>query len=110
MAVNNSGLADMAQELVITTLTGGFDVIGVLLANPVLIIFDNQGLVPVGISNNPNYVWHTFPAGEAVILDLRDKAHLASNFTFRIGTTIYAKGATAGSTLFSVSYIFADTV
>jgi hypothetical protein len=109
MSVNNSGIADMAQELVITTLTGGFDVIGVLTANPVMIIFDNQGLVPVGISNNPNFVWHTFPAGEAIVLDLRDKAHLASNFTFRIGTTIYAKGA-AGAALFSVSYIFADSV
>ena len=88
-------------------MTGSALLIGTLLFNPVLIIFDNQGTAPVAISVNDSTgrtVWRTFPAGEALVLDLRDKAHLAANFTFDVGTTFYGNGA---SGTFSISYIYA---
>ncbi len=106
MPINNSQRAIFPDEL-LETMTGSVLLIGTLLYNPVIIIFDNQGTVPVAISvNDPtgSSVWKTFPAGEAIVLDLRDKAHLASNFTFDIGTSFYGNGASGG---FSISYIAA---
>lgn len=109
MSVNNSGIAEMADELSIATLTGTptYDLIGTLDYNPVLIIFDNQGTVSVGISNNGTSTWKTFTAGEALVLDLRDKRGLASNFSFRKGMSLYAIGA-AGACDFKISYIYAS--
>ncbi len=108
MSINNSGIADMADELVITTLTGSptYDLIGTLEEPPVIIIFDNQGDVSVGISKNGTSTWKTFTAGEALVLDLRDKIGLASNYSFPQGTELYAIGA-AGAADFRISYIFA---
>ena len=106
MAINNSQNAEMADELSILVLTGAYDLIGTVNFNPVLIIFDNQGTVAVEVSNNGTSTWKTFPAGEALVLDLRDKAHLASNYTFRKGMPLYAKGA-AGACDFKISYIYA---
>lgn len=106
MSVNNSGRGIFPNEL-LETMTGSVVEIGTLLYNPVLIIFDNQGTVPVAISaDDPTgtNVWKTFPGGEALVLDLRDKAHLASNFTFDVGTTFYGNGASGD---FSISYIAA---
>lgn len=106
MSINNSGRAIFPDEL-LETMTGSPILIGTLLFNPVLIIFDNQGTVPVAISvDDPTgaSVWKTFPGGEALVLDLRDKAHLASNFTFDLGTSFYGDGASGD---FSISYIAA---
>jgi hypothetical protein len=106
MSINNSGRAIFPDELK-ATMTGAVVKIGELLHCPVLIIFDNQGTVPVAISaDDPTgaKVWKTFPGGEALVLDLRDKAHLASNFTFDQGTTFYGAGASGD---FSISYIAA---
>ena len=106
MTVNKSMIADFADELRIAVLTGGFDVIGTLDFNPVQIIFDNQSSVDIGISKNGSSIWHTFPAGEAIILDMRGNHGIADNFSFPVGTTFYAQGA-AGANAFSISYTYA---
>ena len=106
MSINQSQRAGFPPELA-ATMTGSVVKIGSLLYNPVLIVFDNQGSAPVAISvNDPTgaAVWRTFPAEEALVLDLRDKAHLASNFSADLGTTFYGNGA---SGTFSISYIYA---
>ena len=86
MSVNNSSRAETATELS-AIMDGTTKVIGTLLFNPVMIIFDNQGTVEVEIyRNQTSNVWRTFPAGEAIILDMRAAHGLASNFTFCIGS------------------------
>lgn len=106
MGINLSNIADMADELVITTLTGGYDLIGSLDFNPILIIFDNQGSVAVEIGNNGTSTWKTFVAGEAIVLDLRNQHGMAANMSFRRGMKLYGKG-TAGACDFRISYIYA---
>lgn len=108
MTINLSRLADLADELTIdtATLTGGYDSIGTLSFNPVQIIFDNQSTTSVGISKNGTSTWRTFPAGEALVLDMRGNSGSADNFTFRKGTEFFAIGA-AGSGDFSISYTYA---
>ncbi len=105
MAVNNSQRAQFAEELT-GTMAGGLPVlIGTLLFNPVIIIFDNQGTATAEISvDGGATTWRTFPANEALVLDLRAAHALASNYTFDIGTTFHGTG-TAGT--FSISYIYA---
>jgi hypothetical protein len=110
MTANLSQVADMADELVIdtATLTGGYDLIGTLDFNPVQIIFDNQSDAAVGISKNGTSTWHTFPAGEAIVLDMRGNKGMASNYTFPLHTNFYAIG-TAGTGNFSITYTYAVT-
>ncbi len=104
MAINNSQNFDFADELT-ASMTGSFALIGTLTQNPVIIIFDNQGTVPIAISKNGGTsTWRTFPAGEALVLDLRAAHGLAPNGTFRTGTTFHGNGA---SGTFSISYIYA---
>ena len=87
------------------TMGGSFALIGTLIHNPVIIIFDNQGTVPVTISIDGGITtWRTFPAGEAVLLDLRANHGNAPNGTFPIGMSFYGNGA---SGTFSISYIYA---
>ena len=90
-------------------MTGSFTLIGTLLYNPVIIIFDNQSTTAsVAISTDGGTTtWRTFPAGEALILDLRAAHGLAPNYTFAIGTSFYGNGA-AGT--FSISYVYAQNV
>lgn len=107
MAINNSQRAGWPTELS-AVMTGSVVLIGTLTQNPVLIIFDNQGTASVAISVNDSTggtVWRTFPSGEALVMDLRDKAHLAANFSADMGTTFYGNGA---SGTFSISYIYAQ--
>src|SRR5690348_3531545 len=104
MAVNNSQVCLCAPELT-AVMTGSFVSIGTLLYNPVIIIFDNQGTVSVSISTDGgSTTWRTFPAGEALVLDLRAAHALASNFTFSVGTVFSGNGA---SGTFSISYVYA---
>jgi len=104
MAINNNQRAGFPEEL-IATMTGSSVLIGTLQFNPVIIIFDNQGSAGIEISvNDPNIVWKTFPAGEALVLDLRAAHGLAPNYTFDVGTTFYGNGASGD---FSISYIYA---
>lgn len=107
MSINNSQRAETGIELATTVLTGGADLMGVLFHNPTIIIFDNQSTVPIQILRNQTTdVWRTFPAGEALVLDMRAAHGLASNYTFSIGDTFYARG-TAGANVFSISYLYA---
>lgn len=104
MSINNSQRAKFAAELT-AVMTGSSVVIGTLLFNPVIIIFDNQGTVPIAISvDDGDTTWRTFPAGEALVLDLRAASGVAPNYTFDIGTTFSGNGA---SGTFSISYIYA---
>lgn len=104
MSVNNSARAETATELY-ATMDGTTKLIGSLAFNPVQIIFDNQGTVAIQIyRNQTTNVWHTFPAGEALILDMRAAHGLAPNFTFSVGDTFYGNGASGP---FSISYTYA---
>lgn len=104
MAVNNSAVAECATELK-ATMTGSYVLIGTLLFNPVILIFDNQGTAAVQISTDGVNTWRTFPAGEALVLDMRGNHGLAPNFTFGVGTPFYGNGA---SGTFSISYVYAE--
>ncbi len=104
MAINLSQRAVPAAELT-GAMTGSWVKIGTLTQNPVIIIFDNQGSVPVAISiDSGTTTWRTFPGGEALILDMRGNHGIASNFTFDVGTSFYGNGA---SGTFSISYVYA---
>lgn len=86
-------------------MNGSFKLIGSLTQNPVIIIFDNQGTVPIAISiDGGATTWRTFPGGEALTLDLRANHGNAPNGTFSIGMSFYGNGA---SGTFSISYIYA---
>lgn len=104
MAINNSQNCQTAVELS-AAMTGSFTLIGTLLFNPVILIFDNQGSASVAISTDGVNTWRTFPAGEALILDLRAAHGYAPNFTFPQGTAFYGNGA---SGTFSISYVYAQ--
>lgn len=105
MAINNSQRAGFPAELS-AVMTGSNVVIGTLTQNPVLIIFDNQGTVPVAISiDGGSTTWRTFPGGEALVLDLRNQHGLAANYTIDLGTTFSGNGA---SGTFSISYLYAQ--
>ena len=103
---NLSQNAKTAIELA-AVMTGSFTLIGVLTQNPVIIIFDNQGDAAVAISTDGVTTWRTFPAGEALILDMRGNHGNAPNYTFPVGTAFYGNGA---SGTFSISYVYAYDV
>ncbi len=104
MAINNSQRAGFAAELV-ETMTGSWIAIGTLTQSPVMIIFDNQGTVAVAISiDGGTTTWRTFPAGEALILDMRANHGIAPNYTIDVGTTFSGNGASGD---FSISYLYA---
>ena len=99
------------NELSAAMVTSTVVKIGTLLYNPVQIVFDNQSTASVAISVNDSTgatVWHTFPAGEAIILDMRGNHGIAANFTADIGTTFYGAG-TSSTGNFSISYTFAES-
>lgn len=88
------------------TLSGTPALIGVFNHSPVIVIFDNQADVAVVITIN-GVSWKTFPAGEALVLDMRGNHGNAPNFTFDQGTTVMGSGS-AGTGIFSVSYLYAQ--
>lgn len=106
MSINNSQRAFYGTELS-ATMTGSALLIGTLIFNPAIIIFDNQGAASVGIYVNGTAaanLWKTFSPGEALVLDLRAANGEAPNFTNDIGTTFYGLGA---SGFFSISFLYA---
>lgn len=106
MSINTSQRGAFATELS-GVMTGSAVNIGSLAFNPVILIFDNQGTVAVSIYVNGTdaaNLWRTFPAGEALVLDLRTQAGAAPNYTFDVGTTFFGNGA---SGTFSISYTYA---
>lgn len=101
---NLSLRAKTATELLVA-MTGSFTLIGVLTQNPVIIIFDNQSTVAIAISTDGGTTtWRTFPAGEALVLDLRGNNGVAANYTFDVGTSFWGNGASGN---FSISYLYA---
>lgn len=103
MTNNISQRAGFATEL-LETMTGSFVLIGTLVKNPVIIIFDNMGSVNIEISVDGVNTWKTFTGGEAIVLDLRAAHGVAPNYTFDKGTSFYGNGASGD---FSISYIYA---
>ena len=107
MAINNSQNCIAGTELS-AVMTGSAVFIGSLPFNPAIIIFDNQGTAPISIyvnGTNASQLWRTFPAGEALVLDLRAAHGVAPNFTFSQNTTFFGNGA---SGTFSISYVYAQ--
>lgn len=107
MGINNSQVCQFGTELS-ASFSGSAVLIGTLLHNPVQLIFDNQGTAPIAIYVNgtaSSNLWRTFPAGEALVLDLRAAHGLAANFTPALGTQFYGNGA---SGTFSISYTYAQ--
>ncbi len=109
MSINNSQVCKFGTEISMGMTTSSTVLIGTLPQNPVIIIFDNQGANAVAIyvdGTAAANLWRTFPAGEALVLDLRDKSHLAANYTPSIGTRFYGAGTTGDT--FSISYTYAQ--
>jgi hypothetical protein len=109
MAINNSENCQFGTEFS-ATMNGSAVLIGTLPVSPVQIIFDNQGTASVAIYVNGTsapLLWRTFPAGEALVLDLRGNHGIAQNFCPAAGTTFYGIGA---SGVFSISYTYAQNM
>ena len=109
MGINNSQICLFGTELS-AVMTGSAVLIGTLPVSPVVLIFDNQGAASVAIYVNGTAaanLWRTFPAGEALILDLRSQSGVAPNFAPSVGTTFYGVGA---SGTFSISYVYAQNM
>lgn len=106
MSVNTSQICLTGTELT-AVMSGSFIPIGTLTQEPVILIFDNQSTVAIAISTDGSTTWRTFPAGEALVMDMRANHGIAANFTFRVGTTFYGMGA---SGTFSISYVYAQKV
>lgn len=90
-----------AEEL-IEAMTGSSVLIGTLLFNPVKLILDNQSADEVVLSISYDggttlIQWHTFPAGEAIVID-------DDLYTLSKGAQFYGNGAASGD--FSISYFY----
>jgi uncharacterized protein (DUF2062 family) len=97
----NNQLMYPASEL-ITAMTGSTVLIGTLLQRPVKLILDNQSTAAVILYISYDLgttliQFHTFPAGEAMIID-------DDLYTISKGASFYGNGAASGS--FSISYFF----
>jgi len=106
MAIDNSAIAVPAPEL-IAAMTGSLALVGVLVANPTIIILDNQSTSSMILYIN-GVQWKTFAAGEALVLDLRAANGRASNYSFRVGDVFQGNGAATGN--FSISYLYAQNM
>jgi hypothetical protein len=92
------------------TVTGPFTGVTQNLGSPlayaaVQVVMDNQSTVSVQLLID-GAVWHTFPAGEAIILDLRGNAAHAPTFVAPQGTQFQVIG-TGGTGSFSISIVYA---
>lgn len=101
MNINNSQRLAFGTELA-GTMTGIPALIGILPVSPAKIIFDNQTEFAVSIyvnitTGNP---WRTFPAGEALVIDLNE---MDAKGPIPIGTAFFGVGA---SGTFSISYLY----
>jgi len=92
------------------TVTGPFTGIAQNLGTPldfpaVIVIIDNQSSVAVQFVVN-GAVWKTFPAGEALVLDLRGNAAHAATFAADANTQFQVIG-TGGAGIFSLAIVYA---
>ena len=95
------------ERTTVAPFTGSYQVLGTpLTRNPVIMVFDNQSTVAVEVSADGTNTWHTFPAGEAYVLDLRANHGNAQNYTVPIGTQFWVRG-TGGTGQFSLSINYA---
>ncbi len=97
----NNQLMLPAPEL-IEAMTGSDVLIGELLHPPVKLIIDNQSSDEVVLfisydGGSSKIQWHTFPAGEAIIID-------DDLYTLSKGAQFYGNGAGTGN--FSISYFY----
>jgi hypothetical protein len=96
----NNQLMYPASEL-FATMNGTNILIGTLLHTPVKLILDNQSSVPVVLyisydGGVTKIQWHTFPAGEAMVID-------DDLYTLSQGISFYGNGASGN---FSISYFY----
>jgi hypothetical protein len=100
----NNAVMLPAPEL-IATMTGSNVKIGTLLYPPVKLIMDNQSTVPIVLyisydAGSTLIQWHTFPAGEAMVID-------DDIYTLSKGATFFGNGASGN---FSISYFYAKLI
>ena len=95
------------RSLASTSFDGTAQLIGTpLLFNPVILICDNQTDVEVPLYVN-DVLWHTFSAGEALVLDMRGNIGLASNFTFSVGDQFSTDASVGTSGSIRISSLYA---
>lgn len=101
MQINNSQQLAFGTEMT-ATMTGIPVVIGVMPVSPAKIIFDNQSdfAVSIFINISTGTPWRTFPAGEAIVIDLNE---MDAKGPIPIGTIFFGVGA---SGTFSISYLY----
>ncbi len=99
---------DVERSIAATTLNGTFQFIGsAFTENPIIIIFDNQSDVAVAVSVDGVNIWKTFPAGEALVLDLRANHGIASTYIIDLGTRFSTNSAVGTTGSFRISSTFA---
>ncbi len=76
-----------------------------LTVNPIIAIFDNQSTVAISVAFS-GVTWKTFPAGEALVLDMRGNHGDAATYTFDLGTQFTVTG-TGGTGSFRLSILYA---
>src|SRR3990167_324729 len=109
MTTNQSQRVGFGTErsLASTSFNGDYQVIGTPLdQSPTVIIFDNSSDVSVPLSIDGVNTWRTFPAGEAVLLDLRANHGNAPNYSIDNGTQFYTNAAVGTSGSISISFIY----
>jgi hypothetical protein len=95
------------RSLAATSFNGSAQNIGTALVyNPVIMIFDNQTDVAVPLLVN-NVLWHTFSAGQSLVLDMRGNKGMAANFTFSIGDQFSTNASVGTSGSFRISTLYA---
>lgn len=103
-----SGNAEWADELSfnIAGNPGGYNLVGTLSFNPVVIIFDNQTTVTCQLSVNGTSTCKTLVSGQSFVLDMSTNHALAADYTFYKGKPFYVSGSAAGTGNFLISYIY----
>ena len=82
-----------------------YNLVGTLLFNPTMIIFDNQGTLPVNLSVNSTSTCKTFTAGEVFVLDMSANNAAAKDYFFNVGQAFYV-GGSVGTGSFKISYLY----
>lgn len=98
----NSQRVDFPDELS-AAMTGSLVEIGELQDNAFWITFDNTGSAAVSIYvNGGANPWRTFPAGEALVIDVDTNRGSAPSRLFDKGTVFHGNGA---SGTFRIAYL-----